>query len=198
MNAKEKSDEYTHNKDISGLYFYSRPNDENLLISTSFDSLINVSYEKNPEKSEQIKTIKGGHSNNNKIYEIICMDFSEYLNVFATSGSDDLIFLWDFEMSNIIDILLINNNISFKLTANYLKFLDPFPVLAAAISDGTFYLFEIYKKPYKSKCILRSRNYYKISSKIDICNIECINNFFGNLPSLKKDIVCLKKYFGSV
>ena len=197
INGKEKGDEYTHNKDISGLYFYSRPNDENLLISTSFDSLINVSYEKNPEKSEQIKTIKGAHSNNNKFYEIICMDFSEYLNVFATSGSDGLILLWDFEMSKIIDILLINNNISFKLMTNYLKFLDPFPVLAAAISDGTFYLFEIYKKPYKSKCILRSRNYYKISSKIDICNIECINIFFGNLPSLKKDIdiICLKKYF---
>ena len=123
------------------------------------------------------------------------MDFSEYLNIFATCGSDGLIILWDFEMSKIIDILLVNNNISYKLITNYLKFLDPFPVLAAAVSDGTFYLFEIYKKPFKSKCILRTRNYYKISSKIDICNIECINILFGNLPSLKIDTVFLKKYF---
>ena len=195
INTKEKTVEYTHNKDISGLYFYSRPNDENLLISTAFDSLINVSYEKNPEKSEQMKTIRGGHSFDNKNYEIICMDFSEYLNIFATCGSDGLIILWDFEMSKIIDILLVNNNISYKLITNYLKFLDPFPVLAAAVSDGTFYLFEIYKKPFKSKCILRTRNYYKISSKIDICNIECINILFGNLPSLKIDTVFLKKYF---
>ena len=73
--------------------------------------------------------------------------------------------------------------------------MEPFPVLASANSDGTLYLFEINKDIEKSKRILRARNYYKISSKINICNIECMNTFYGSFPSPKSDNVYLKEYF---
>ena len=194
---KHNINEYINQKEISGLYFYSRPNDESLLLSTSYDGLINISYEKNPEESESLKIIKGGHSNNNKIYEILCMDFTEYLNIYATGGSDGLIILWDFEISKIIYIFSFEN-ISYKLIIKYIKFLDPFPILAASYSDGTLYLFEI-KKEIKdidnNKCILRSRNYYKISNKINLCNIECMNIFYGVLPDIDTTEINLKIYF---
>ena len=190
-----QTNEYTHTKDISGLYFYSRNNEENLLISTSYDGLINVYDEKYVDKSEQIKTIKGGHTISQKNYEIICLEFSEYLNIYATSRSDGLIVIWDFKMSKIVHIFTISSNLSYKINSNCLKFLEPFPVLASANSDGTLYLFEINKEIDKSKCILRARNYYKIHSKINICNIECMNALYGNFPVLKTDEVLLKKYF---
>ena len=189
-NIKDKTQNnykyYSHNKDISGLYYYHRPNDENILISTSYDSFINIFNEKNTEISEQIKTIKGGHSNKKKNYEILCMNFSETLNIFATSGTDGIIVLWDFEFSKPFHVFSIIDNSEYKINATFLKFLEPFPILASSNSDGTFYLFEIYKEPNKSKCILRARNYYKINSKIDICNIEYMNVYYGKLPYLKK------------
>ena len=188
--------DYAHSKDISGLYFYPRPNDENLLISTSYDSLINISYEKNPERSELLKTIKGGHSNNKKNYEILCMDLSETLNLLATGGSDGFVVIWDFEMSRIIHIFNIDINFSFKYFVTCVKFLEPFPILAAAFSDGSLYLFKVNKDIEKDICIMRARNYCKVSGMINVGNIEVMNIFYGSLLSENNNNeVCLKKYF---
>ena len=198
-NLKEKTqniNEFFHKKEITGLYFYSRPNDENLLISTSCDSLINISYEQNSEKSELLKTIKGGHSKGLKNYEILCMDFSEVLNIFATGGSDGYVVIWDLEMSKVI-YLFTAYNISYKIIVTSIKFLDPFPVIASAFSDGTLYLYEINKsKKFSGKCILRARNYCLIySTKTDICNIKSMNISYGQFPEFKDNIIALKKYF---
>ena len=192
-----KEKEYNINHEISGLYYYIRSNNDNLLISTSYDGSILISDEKNPEKSEIIKKIKGGHTNNQKQYEILCMDFSDILNIYATGGNDGLIILWDFEMSKIINILTIITNVTYKIIATFIKFLDPFPILASSFSDGTIYLFELYNNN-NYRCILRSRNYYCKSSKINLCNIEYMNIYYGNLPTIKADNIdnfCLKQYF---
>ena len=189
-NMKEKTqkvNEFFHNKDITGLYFYSRPNDENLLISTSLDSLINISYEKNPEKSELLKTIKGSHSTNQKNFEILCIDFSETFNIFATGGSDGYIVVWDFEMTKVINIFTSNFDISYKMIVTFVKFLDPFPILAASFSDGTLYLLEINKiDKIPIKCLLRARNYYQTNSKCYLCNITFMNISYGKFPPFKK------------
>ena len=199
-NLKEKTQngsEFFHNKEITGLYFYSRPNDESLLLSTSCDSLINISYEKNSEKSELLKTIKGGHSKNQKNYEILCMDFSEVLNIFSTGGSDGYVVIWDLEMSKVIDLFTADFHISYKIIVTFIKFLDPFPVIASSFSDGTLYLYEINKnKIFSGKCILRARNYYLISnSRIDVCNIISMNISYGKFPAFKDNLIFLKKYF---
>ena len=186
--------EYSHSKDISSLFFYKNENDDNnlLLLSTSFDSLINVYDEKNPEETEQLRTLRGGHTINGKNYEILCMDFSMVLNLFATGGSDGLAVIWDFEMSKIEDILLID--LSFKTSITFLKFLDPYSILAVSYSDGTLYFWAVKQHKDEGQCIFRIRNYEKIMGRIDVCNIKYMNIYSGDLIGMKYDTP-LKKYF---
>ena len=186
--------EYSHSKDISSLFFYKNENDDNnlLLLSTSFDSLINVYNEKNPEETEQLRTLRGGHTINGKVYEILCMDFSMVLNLFATGGSDGLAVIWDFEMSKIEDVLLID--LSFKTSITFLKFLDPYSILAVSYSDGTLYFWAVKQHKDEGQCLFRIRNYEKIMGRIDVCNIKYMNIFSGDLATMKYDIL-LKKYF---
>ena len=188
--------EYSHSKDISSLYFYKKENDDNnlLLLSTSFDSIINVYNEQNPEETEQLRKIRGGHTINGKSHEILCMDFSLTLNLFATGGSDGLTVVWDFEMSKIDEVLFINLSSSYKISINYLKFLDPYSILAATYSDGTLYFWGVKKHKNEGECIFRARNYDKALGRIDICNIKYMNIYCGNIEGIEYDVP-LKKYF---
>ena len=186
--------EYSHSKDISSLFFYKNENDDNnlFLLSSSFDSLINVYNEQNPEETEQLRTLRGGHTIDGKNYEILCMDFSMVLNLFATGGSDGLVVIWDFEMSKIEDVLLID--LSFKISVTFLKFLDPYSILSVSYSDGTLYFWGVKQHEKEGECLFRTRNYEKIMGRIDVCNIKYMNLFSGNIPDMKYDVP-LKKYF---
>ena len=86
---------------ITRIFYYhdeSLENSHYLLLSTSYDSLINVYNEENPEETEKLRTIHGGHTLKGKVLEINCMDFSILLN-----GSSD-----QFSFSNSIKKRFIN------------------------------------------------------------------------------------------
>ena len=188
--------EYSHTKDISSLYFFKKEDSYKnlLLLSTSFDSLINIYNEDNPEESEKLRTIRGGHSINGKTHEILCMDFSYTLNLFATGGSDGVTVVWNFEMSKIDEVLLVNLSSSYKISVNFLKFLDPYSVLAIAYSDGTLYFWGVKKHKNEGECLLRARNYDKTMGRIDLCNIKYMNIYYGNIAGIKRDVP-LEKFF---
>ena len=83
--------EYSHTKEIASLFYYhdeTEENSHNLLLSTSYDSLINIYNEENPEETENLRTIRGGHTIRGKVLEINCLDFSILLKI------DDIFFLF--------------------------------------------------------------------------------------------------------
>ena len=94
---------YSHSKEITSLYFYQSEENEDqqhlILLSTSYDSLINVYNEENPEETNKLKTIRGGHTVGGKVNGINCLDFSKRLNSYATGSTDGLVVVWDFEMA---------------------------------------------------------------------------------------------------
>ena len=185
---------YSHSKDITSLYYYhdeSLENSHYLLLSTSYDSLINVYNEENPEETEKLRTIHGGHTLKGKVLEINCMDFSILLNLFATADSDGLIVCWDFEMSKIDDIFYFHSN---KLSVNFIKFLEPYPILAVGYNDGTLYFWGVKQNKERGECIFRARNYFKQYRKIDLASIKYMNIISGNLPEINYRVP-LKKYF---
>ena len=188
---------YSHTKEITSLFYYNEQtndNEHNLLLSTSYDSLINVYDEENPEETEKLRTIRGGHTLRGKVLEINCMDFSKLLNLFATAGADGLIVCWDFEMSKIDDIFYLVNFHSDKLSVNCLKFLEPYPILAASYNDGTLYFWGVKQNKERGECVFRARNYYKLFRKIDLSSIKCMDIITGNMPEITYSVP-LKKYF---
>ena len=188
---------YSHTKEITSLFYYhdeSEENSHNLLLSTSYDSLINVYNEENPEETEKLRTIRGGHTLRGKVLEINCLDFSILLNLFATAGSDGLVVCWDFEMSKIDDIFYLVNFQSDKLSVNCVKFLEPYPILAVSYNDGTLYFWGVKQNKERGECVFRARNYYKQFRKIDLASIKCMNIISGNLPELNYNVP-LRKYF---
>ena len=185
---------YSHSKEISSLYFYHDDSNEKnlLLISTSYDSLINIYDEENSEETEQLRTIRGGHTIAGKVNEITCLAFSQTLNLFATGSTENLVVVWDFEMSKIDDVFFLPSYRE-KTSVKYLKFLDPYSVLASSYTDGTIYFWAIRQNRDRGKCIFRARNYYKYHG-IDITTVNCMDIFEGNLPEMRYDVP-LRKYF---
>ena len=184
---------YSHTKDISSLYYYYDDSQENLLlISTGFDSLINIYDEANSEETEQLRTIKGGHTLAGKVNEITILAFSKTLNLFATGSSENLIVIWDFEMSKLDDVLSLKFR-GEKSSVKYLKFLDPYPILASSYTDGTLYFWGVRQCKDRGQCILRARNYYKYHG-IDITTINCMDIFEEVFPEIRYDVP-LRKYF---
>ena len=184
---------YSHSKEISSLYYYHDTINNNLLlISTAYDSLINIYDEQNSEETEQLRTIRGGHTIAGKVNEITCLAFSETLNLFATGSGENLIVVWDFEMSKIDEVLYLSTYRE-KTSVRCLKFLDPYSVLVGTYTDGTIYFWGIRQNKDRGKCILRARNYYKYHG-IDITTINCMDIFEGDLPEMRYDVP-LRKYF---
>ena len=191
---------YSHTKEISSLYYYFNDEDVSdqnlLLLSSSFDSTINIFNEANPEESIKLKTIRGGHTIARKHNEINCMDFSKILNSYATGSNDGLVVSWDFEISKIDDIFYIaSTNKHEKISTLSVKFLDPYPLLAATYNDGTLYIWAVKQNKDRGNCIMRMRNYFKYQNKIDLCPINCLNIFYGDLPPIKNKEIQLYKYF---
>ena len=184
---------YSHFKEISSLYYYHDDINNNLLlISTAYDSLINVYNEKKSEETEQLRTIRGGHTIAGKANEITCLAFSETLNLFATGSTENLIVVWDFEMSKIDDVFYLSMYRE-KTSVKCLKFLDPYSILASSYTDGTLYFWGIRQNKDRGKCIFRARNYYKYHG-IDITTVNCMDIYEGNLPEMRYNVP-LKKYF---
>ena len=190
---------YSHSKEITSMYYYYTDEDENnqhlILLSTSYDSLINIYNEENPEESIKLKTIKGGHTIAGKKNEINCLDFSKILYSYATGSTDGLVVVWDFELSKINDLFYLSSaHKSEKLSTILVKFLDPYPLLAATYNDGTLYIWGIKQCKDRGDCVIRSRNYFKYQHKINTCPITCMNIYYGDMPDMNAKVE-LYKYF---
>ena len=189
---------YSHSKEITSLYFYHSEEDEQqehlILISTSYDSLINIYNEENPEETLKLKTIRGGHTVGGKVNEINCLDFSKMLNSYATGSTDGLVVVWDFEMAKINDIFYLSSNRNEKLITLFVKFLEPYPLLASTYSDGSLYIWGVKQCKDRGDCVFRARNYYFSQHKIDTCPINYMNIYYGDLPDMKYEVPLLK-YF---
>ena len=189
---------YSHSKEITSLYFYHTEEDEQqehlILISTSYDSLINIYNEENPEETLKLKTIRGGHTVGGKVNEINCLDFSKMLNSYATGSTDGLVVVWDFEMAKINDIFYLSSNGNEKLNTLFVKFLEPYPLLASTYSDGSLYIWGVKQCKDRGDCVFRARNYYFSQHKIDTCPINYMNIYYGDLPDTKHEVPLLK-YF---
>ena len=111
--------------------------------------MINIYNEENPEESIKLKTIKGGHTIAGKKNEINCLDFSKILYSYATGSTDGLVVVWDFELSKINDLFYLSSaHKSEKLSTILVKFLDPYPLLAATYNDGTLYIWAVKQQTY--------------------------------------------------
>ncbi len=186
---------YSHSKEVTSLYYYNDDdnNNENLiLLSTSYDSLINVYDESNPEDTEQLRSIKGGHTIRGKSLEINCLDFSKQLNLFATGSSESLVVVWNFELSKIEDILYLQSFKMDKLNVNTIKFLDPYPLIAVAYSEGSLYIWGTKEQTIRGNCLLRMRNYAKNSKKIEPFPIKVMNTIKCELKGVSTELSLLK------
>ena len=189
---------YDHSKEITSMFYfydYSGEDPHLILLSISYDSLINIYNEINPEETEKLRSIRGGHTFYEKVNEINCLDFSMQLNLFATGSTDGLVVVWDFEMSKIDDICYLPFGKQEKINVYSLKFLDPYPVLAATYSDGSIYFWGI--KPnakYRGECIFRARNFYKQGHKIELSSIHVSQFVLMELDDIEYNVP-LKQYF---
>ena len=186
---------YSHSKEVTSLYYYNDDdnNNENLiLLSTSYDSLINVYDESNPEDTQQLRSIKGGHTIRGKSLEINCLDFSKQLNLFATGSSESLVVVWNFELSKIEDILYLQSFKMDKLNVNTIKFLDPYPLIAVAYSEGSLYIWGTKEQTIRGNCLLRMRNYAKNSKKIEPFPIKVMNTIKCELKGVSTELSLLK------
>ena len=186
---------YSHTKEITSLYFYNDDDNDNenlILLSTSYDSLINVYDETNPEETEKLRSIKGGHTIRGKSLEINCLDFSNQLNLFATGSTDSLVVVWNFELSKIEDILYLQGNKLDKLNVNFVKFLDPYPLIAVAYSEGSVYIWGTKEQNIRGNCLLRMRNYAKNYKKIEPFAVKYMNTIKCELKDFKTDLALIK------
>ena len=167
---------YQHYKDVSSLFYFHQKRkfekDNLLLISCSYDSTIQVFNESNLDKSDRLRTFKGGHTLGEKKCEIYCMDFSVNLCQLATGSSDGLIILWSFELSKIKDVLYLNSKIlGVKLDVLCIKYLDNYPLLFASYTEGICILWGVKPLDNKYKILLKFHNFYQTLTKLDITNV---------------------------
>jgi WD40 repeat protein len=188
---------YSHSKEVTAMYYYNDDDNDNenlILLSTSYDSLINVYDESNPEETEKLRSIKGGHTLRGKSLEINCLDFSNQLNLFATGSTDSLVVIWNFELSKIEDILFLQSNKIDKLNVNHVKFIEPYPLIAVAYSEGSVYIWGIKEQNIRGNCLLRMRNYAKNFKKIEPFPVKFMNTIKCELKEVNTSL-CLLKYF---
>ena len=184
---------YDHVKEITSLFYfyqYRETEDNFLLITTSLDSLINIYNEYNPEETEKLRNLRGGHTIHGKKCDILCMDFSLTLCLLASGSAEGLIVIWDFEMSKIDDVCYIDPAIAkSKVDVVFIKFLDPYPLLLASYSNGSCALWGV--KPFKEKKglnVMRFQTFYNTIYRVELCTVS--SGLFVN----KELNECSKKY----
>lgn len=184
-----------HTQDVTSMFLFSNhpesPEPNFILATTGLDSLVNMYNVKDPEESMKLRCVKGSHKVDEKINEILCMDFSKRYNLYATGSIDGLVVIWDFEFTKMEDLCFIQSYHPGNYNAILLKFLDPYPVLAVAYSDGPLFLWGV--KPntqYKGQCFFRTKNLFKKENSfipIPISSIEFLHYYSEeDLPQKEK------------
>lgn len=74
--------------------------EEKLLITGSTDSIIKVYDESEPDETNLLKVISGGHEDS----EITALAYSPLLSLLASGSSNSLICIWDLELCKMEDV----------------------------------------------------------------------------------------------
>lgn len=174
---------YDHSSEISNIFYEE---DNQILITTGLDSLINIYSEEDPEESIKLRTLKGGHKIQERYNQILSFDFCQYLNLFATGSSDGLVTVWDFELSKVDEVLYLRNVDKDKVyDCLSLKFFAPFPILASMYSDGSIYLWGVRpSNKFRGDCFMRFRNSYMINNKIEHIPITTSIFVYGEMDEI--------------
>ena len=182
-----------HTKDITKMFvFWNNPTGQDpdfVLVTTSLDSEINMYNEKDPENSIKLRGIHGSHKIREKRNEILCMDISRTYNNFATGSTDGLINVWDMELNKMEDTNIIHSYRPGIFNVINLKFLDPYPVLAAIYSNAELFLWGTNPDiQFKGECFFRTIIY---SYKTNIVSHQnnCLIFINQEIESLKSNII---------
>ncbi|MCQ2816858.1 MAG: hypothetical protein MJ252_06295 [archaeon] len=183
-----------HTKDVTSMFlFCNKPESPDAIFifaTTGLDSMVNIYDERDPEESTKLRGIKNSHKRDDKVSEILCMDFSHAFNKMATGSADGMICVWDFEKSKMEDINYYPGYCSGNYNVIALKFLDPFLVLAAAFSTGEIFLFGV-SDPlhYAGKCFFRFTNYYKKDTGVfDPCIVRTMLFIYNNIDEVPNKV----------
>ena len=109
-------------------------NEDNLLLTASSNSIINVYNEKNFETVSKLRSLAGGHLGS----EIKALAFSGHLSLIASGAANGSITVWDYEMSKIEGVCIFH-----KKEITVLKFIEPFPCLISSSADGYICIWSI-------------------------------------------------------
>jgi WD40 repeat protein len=104
--------------------------------------------------------------------------------LFAT-GSDYLVTIWDYETSKIEEAIFIPAVNRDKIPkAYFVKFLDPFPMIACSYSDGTVYINGV--KRMRERNLLKARNYSWTGTKDEVVPVMCMLFLNLKMQEIKK------------
>ncbi|CAD8046473.1 unnamed protein product [Paramecium sonneborni] len=139
------------------------------LIACSWDKQIRV-YHDEDNKEIILRNIKNAHPS-----EIYCGAFSENLMLIATSSKQQEIRIWDFEKGTQFSRLKASGEVL------YLKFLDPYPLLACSDHQGQIVIYIVLSNdlalpPNQSKsCAVIWKNMFTIMKASPVYSIEFNN-----------------------
>jgi len=118
-------------REVSGLEFID---EDQLLVTSSLDSIINVYDEKDPDMSKRLRSIHGGYGDSS----ITCMKYSGHLSLIATGTSNGCVIVWDYERTRIEGICSAHTR---EITE--LQFVETYPLLLSCSADGLIHLWGV-------------------------------------------------------
>jgi len=167
-----------HTKEISNLHYVKG---DHLVLTASYDSIINIYDDENPDETPRLRNLKGGHGDS----PITCMEYCDYLSLIATGSSNGYITIWDFEMSRI-------EGICFGHTREILclKFLDPYPLLISSSTDGIINIWGLRGVPMlmRYSCLCSLMNISKTDFGSLSLAIPSITVFMGKQSGVAKNM----------
>lgn len=111
-------------REISGLEFVDA---DQLLISSSLDSVINVYDEEDPDMSVCLRSTQGGSGES----PIVCMRYSEHLSLLATGASNGSVVVWDYERTRVEAVCTAHSRAIAEL-----QFVSAHPLLLSCSNEG--------------------------------------------------------------
>ena len=146
----KKKEKFKHGPEINDMLLVWEDEVEMIMMLCADSKQYYVYDEKDPEQSQLLRKISGGHTE-----EITIMAFSFHLSLVATGCVNGEIAIYDFEMSKCEGLLITHQG---DITA--IEFMDPYPLLISASMDASICIWGVRPCPEKHQyiCIKRYKN----------------------------------------